>query len=83
MDLKRIRDILRNPFYIGTYRYNLRDSEGNLKDELEWIIKKNRHPAIIDKKQFKRVNQLLSYNYRGLTDVRRADIHHHIFSRRI
>lgn len=80
---KTVRDILRNPFYIGTYRYNLRDNEGNLKDESEWIIKEDHHPAIIDKKQFKRVNQLLSDNYRGLVDVRRADIHHHIFSKRI
>lgn len=80
---KTVRDILRNPFYIGTYRYNLRDSDGNLKDESEWIIKENNHPAIIDKEQFKRVNKLLSDNYRGLTDVQRADIHHHIFSKRI
>lgn len=80
---KTVRDILRNPFYIGTYRYNMRDSDGNLKDESEWIIKENHHPAIIDKEQFNRVNQLLTENYRGSTDIRRADIHKHIFSKRL
>lgn len=80
---KTVGDILRNPFYIGTYRYNMRDSEGRLKDESEWIVKENNHPAIIDIEQFHRVNQLLSDNYRRLADVQRADIHKHIFSKMI
>lgn len=80
---KTVRDILRNPFYIGTYRYNMRDSEGRLKDESEWIVKEDNHPGIVDKDQYKRANQLLSDNYRGLTDVQRADIHEHIFSKMI
>lgn len=82
---KTIRDILRNPFYIGTYRYNMRESGGSrrLKNKDEWVVVEDNHPAIIDKEQSKRVNQLLSDNYRGLTDVQRADIHKHIFSKMI
>ncbi|WP_369436189.1 recombinase family protein [Lysinibacillus fusiformis] len=80
---KTVRDILRNPFYIGTYRYNLRESGGSrrLKNKEEWIVVENNHPGIIEKEQFERVNRLLSDNYRGLTDVQRADIHQHIFSK--
>ncbi|WCH46418.1 recombinase family protein [Lysinibacillus sp. OF-1] len=80
---KTVRDILRNPFYIGTYRYNMRESGGSrrLKNKEEWIVVENNHPGIIEKDQFERVNQLLSDNYRGLTDVQRADIHKHIFSK--
>ncbi|MBO1910870.1 recombinase family protein, partial [Microvirga sp. 3-52] len=82
---KTIRDILRNLFYIGTYRYNMRESGGSrrLKNKDEWVVVEDNHPAIIDKKQSERVNQLLSDNYRGLTDVQRADIHKHIFSKMI
>lgn len=82
---KTVRDILRNPFYIGTYRYNMRESAGSrrLKNKDEWIVVEDNHPAIIDKAQYKRVNQLLSDNYRGLTDIQRADIHQHIFSKMI
>lgn len=80
---KTVRDILRNPFYVGTYRYNMRESGGSrrLKNKDEWIVVENNHPAIIEKEQFECVNQLLSDNYRGLTDVQRADIHKHIFSK--
>jgi len=80
---KTVRDILRNPFYIGTYRYNMRESDGSrrLKNKDEWVIVENNHPGIIEKEQFERVNRLLSDNYRGLTDVQRADIHKHIFSK--
>lgn len=80
---KTVRDILRNPFYIGTYRYNMRESGGSrrLKNKDEWIVVENNHPSIIEKEQFDRVNRLLSDNYRGLTDVQRADIHKHIFSK--
>lgn len=36
---KTVRDILRNPFYIGTYRYNMRESGGSrrLKNKEEWV----------------------------------------------
>lgn len=45
---KTISDIIRNPFYKGTYRYNYRESaRGKLKDESEWIILDDNHEAII------------------------------------
>lgn len=80
---KTVRDILRNPFYIGTYRYNMRESDGSrrLKNKEEWIVVENNHPGIIEKEQFDRVNRLLTDNYRGLTVVQRADIHKHIFAK--
>ena len=56
---KLVHDIIRNPFYIGTYRYNMRESgRGALKPESEWIIKENNHPAIINKEQFDRCNKI-------------------------
>lgn len=82
---KTVRDILRNPFYIGTYRYNMRNSDKKrrLKDKNEWIVVEDNHPAIIDKELFERVNRTLSDNYRGVNDVQRADVHSHIFGKRI
>lgn len=64
-------------------RYNMRESgrSRRLKNKDEWIVVEDNHPAIIDKAQFQRVNQLHSDNYRGLTEVQHADIHKHIFSK--
>lgn len=80
---KTVRDVLRNPFYIGTYRYNMRESAGSrrYKKKEEWIVVEDNHPGIITEEQFNRVNQLLSDNYRGLTNIQRADIHTHLFSK--
>lgn len=82
---KTVRDILRNPFYIGTYRYNMRESEGSrrLKNKEEWIIRKNNHPAIISEEQFERVNHILTENFKGSLDVQRANVHTHIFAKKI
>lgn len=80
---KTIRDVLRNPFYIGTYRYNLRDySKGSyaFKDESEWIVLEDNHEAIIDKEVFEKVGRILDKNYRGSEVVRRNNTHVHIFS---
>lgn len=80
---KTVRDILRNPFYIGTYRYNLRVSGGftHYKDESEWIVKENNHPGIIEKEQFDRVNNRLDKNYKGDGGVMRRNVNTHLFSR--
>lgn len=60
---KLIHDIIRNPFYIGTYRYNMREAgRGPLKPENEWIIRENNHSPIIDKEQFARCNQIMNEN---------------------
>ena len=65
--------ILKNPFYIGSYRYNYRDeasSNGNsnnacLKSEDDWIISENHHPAIIDKGRQLRILDTLDGNRRS------------------
>lgn len=82
---KTVRDILRNSFYIGTYTYNRRESEGGgrFKDESEWIVKKNNHPGIISEQQFNLVNQVLSDNFKGISGTQRENIHTHIFAKKI
>ena len=54
-----VSTILKNPFYIGDYRYNYHDvskSKGNtsslhMKKTDEWIYLENHHPAIVDKER--------------------------------
>ena len=79
---KLVHDIIRNPFYIGTYRYNLRESgRGALKPENEWIIKEDNHPAIISKEQFDRCNKIMDENgtSRDVSEIRET-VHIHIFA---
>lgn len=80
---KTVRDILRNPFYIGTYRYNMRQSEGSrrLKNKDEWIVVEDNHTPIISKEQYHKVNKMMTDNYKGVGDAQRANIHTHIFSK--
>lgn len=80
---KTVRDILRNPFYIGTYRYNLRQQGGSrrLKNKDEWIVIEDNHPGIISKEQHHRVNEMLTKNYKGVGAIQRANVHTHIFSK--
>lgn len=61
-----IQIILRNPFYVGTYRYNYyRDAYSHsVKDESEWVIVENHHPAIVDEAQYKAVSEILDVNAR-------------------
>lgn len=59
--------ILRNPFYIGTYRYNhYKDTTRTKKerDESEWILVENHHPAIIEEAQYRAVGEILDVNAR-------------------
>ena len=82
---KLVHDIIRNPFYIGTYRYNLRESgRGPLKPESEWIIRENNHPAIIDKEQFDRCNRIMDENgtSRDVSEIRET-VHTHVFAGKI
>lgn len=82
---KLIRDIIRSPFYIGTYRYNLRESgRGPLKPESEWIVRENNHPAIITKEQFDRCNAIMDENGTSRdTSELRARKYVHTFSGRL
>lgn len=82
---KTVRDILRNSFYIGTYTYNKRESEGSrrFKNESEWIVKENNHPSVVSQQLFKLVNQVLSDNYKGISGTQRENIHTHIFAKKL
>lgn len=79
---KLIHDIIRNPFYIGTYRYNMREAgRGPLKPESEWIVRKNNHEGIISEEQFVRCNRIMDENAstRDSSDLR-ARKYVHTFS---
>ena len=56
--------ILTNVFYIGQYRYNVRDESESFKknDESEWITTEDHHKPIINHPQFERVQRTLSGN---------------------
>lgn len=78
---KTIGDVLRNPFYIGTYRYNTKNSKRRWKDQKEWVVVENNHTPIISSDQFERVNALITDNYRGNRTIQRENSNTHIFSR--
>ena len=60
---KTIADVIRNPFYIGTYRYNYREqAHGSKKDEKEWIVLENNHESIIDKALWNKCNEIMDKN---------------------
>lgn len=75
-----VGQILKNPFYIGTLRYNYRAaSRGQIKPEDEWVVIENNHQGIISKEQWERVNAILAQN--SIIDTRRIMKKHvHIFS---
>lgn len=79
---KVVTDILHNPFYIGTYRYNYRESaRGKKKNENEWVEVEDNHPAIISKDQFNRVQGIISSNYYCDSQSHRNNWKLHIFSK--
>lgn len=58
--------ILRNPWYLGIYRYNYYKIPGRkaIKDPSEWVIVENHHPASIDQERFNRIQATLDKNAR-------------------
>lgn len=64
-----VRTILTNPFYAGTYRYNYRDeSKGrtySVKDEDEWVMVENHHPAIVTRERQNHIAAILQSKKRG------------------
>lgn len=63
---KGVWDVLRNPAYIGIYRWNYRSAaRGKKKPDDEVITIKDALPAIISEEQFERVQAMLDKNYRG------------------
>ncbi len=78
---KTITDIIRNPFYIGTYRYNYRESSrGRVKNEDEWIVLEDNHPAIISKDLFDKCNEIMDRNSLRSNSKFRANGKTHIFA---
>lgn len=74
---KVIGDMIRNPFYIGTYRYNVRESSrGAVKPESEWIVRENNHTPIITEEQFARCNKIMDENAsRNTAKFRKCHVH--------
>lgn len=78
---KTISDIIRNPFYKGTYRYNYRESgRGAIKDEEEWIVVPNNHEAIISEEQWDICNYIMDENSKARRSVRTLNNHIHVFA---
>lgn len=79
---KTIADIIRNPFYIGTYRYNFREpARGKKKNEDEWILLENNHEGIIPKELWQECNDIMDRNASRSNAQFRDNTKTHIFSR--
>jgi DNA invertase Pin-like site-specific DNA recombinase len=75
---KTLSDVIRNPFYMGTYRYNYRYSpHGKKRPEKEWVVVEDNHEGIISKDQYERCNQIMDKNaiVRGIDGKRTSHIH--------
>ncbi|WMJ81930.1 recombinase family protein [Clostridium sp. MB40-C1] len=60
---KTISDIIRNPFYKGTYRYNYREpGRGKVKKEEEWVLIEDNHEKIISKELWNQCNKIMDIN---------------------
>lgn len=78
---KVIADIIRNPFYVGTYRYNYRYApHGKIRPESEWVLVEDNHTAIIDKKLFEEVNSIMDKNRKQRGNELTRTLHTHVFS---
>lgn len=78
---KGIVDIIRNPFYKGTYRYNYRESaRGKKKKESEWIVIDDNHEGIVDKDLWEKCNEIMDKNAQRNSAAYRKNSHVHIFS---
>lgn len=79
-----IRRTLRNELYIGTYIYNRREFHGPERPKTEWIVRENNHPAIIDKDQFARCNEIMDGNAasRDVSEIRQTR-HIHVFGGKV
>lgn len=78
---KGVGDILHNPFYYGTLRYNYRESgRGKKKSKDEWVIKEDNHEGIISKDQWNRCNKIIEFNSkRNAARWRQKNYVQHIF----
>ncbi|WP_408626376.1 recombinase family protein [Alkaliphilus metalliredigens] len=77
---KTISDVIRNPFYVGTYRYNYRYSpHGKIRPEEEWVVVEDNHPAIVSKEQYEKLNKIMDSNAHGRGTDRTKENHIHVF----
>ncbi|MGN1029734.1 MAG: recombinase family protein [Bacilli bacterium] len=76
---KAVSDIIRNPFYIGTYRYNYRDSNRRKKKEDEWVIVENNHDLLISVEIYNKCNDIMDRNALRSNSKFRANGKTHIF----
>ena len=81
---KTLSDIIRNPFYKGTLRYNYRESSrGKVKPQKEWVVLENNHPGIISTEQWNHCNAIMdanSDNYKANEPGARVTKHIHVLS---
>ncbi len=78
---KTIADIIRNPFYIGTYRYNFREqAHGKKKDESEWIIIEDNHEGIVTKEMWQHCNAIMDRNAKRSNAQFRDNAKTHVFA---
>ncbi|WP_346961789.1 recombinase family protein [Clostridium sp.] len=78
---KTIADIIRNPFYIGTYRYNFREqAHGKKKDKSEWIVIEGNHKGIVDEEIWKHCNEIMDRNAKRSNAQFRDNTKTHIFA---
>ena len=77
-----VYQMITNPFYAGTLRYNYKSAaRGALKPKEQWIIKEDNHPALVDKGLFDKCQSVLKTNssYANKTGKNRKVIHINIF----
>ena len=78
---KTISDIIRNPFYKGTYRYNYRETgRGKIKDKKEWIILDDNHPGIVSKEIWNKCNEIMDNNAQRNNAKFRSNSKTHVFA---
>ncbi len=78
-----VLQMLKNPFFKGTLRYNYRRSgKGKIKSPEDWIVKDNNHPRIISPEQWDQVQKLIEKNVKQIHRPGQSQehLHTHIFS---
>lgn len=78
-----VKQMIRNPFYKGTLRYNYKSSgRGKVKPESEWIVVENSHPALIAPELWQRCNDICDDNASKNNRLagHRVKQHFHIFA---
>lgn len=78
---KTLTDVIRNPFYKGTYRYNYRETgRGNKKKESEWVVVEGNHEPLIAKDIWQKCNDIMDKNAERNNARFRSNVKTHIFS---